>query len=141
MPSEQLLLPCPFCGSMKLENWASRPRDADHDIWCVFCHNCSCEGPETLDGETAVTAWNLRATPPAPAVATGVRAETIEAIRLRRQDGYEQVANAQGYAGAMLQMLADINYLFTFVPPVAVSPPSVGGDELSVTPEGAVNAE
>lgn len=64
--SEVRLEPCPFCAGKKVENWASRPPDRDHDIWCVFCHDCSCEGPEALSEAEAARLWNSRASVVAP---------------------------------------------------------------------------
>jgi Lar family restriction alleviation protein len=55
------LKPCPFCGSVKVENWASRPPKATEDVHCVFCHACSCEGPEAKTEEEAARLWNMRA--------------------------------------------------------------------------------
>lgn len=51
---------CFFCGGAKVENWASRPRDSPRDVWCVFCHDCSCEGPEAATAEEAARLWNRR---------------------------------------------------------------------------------
>lgn len=63
LPAEKVALePCPWCGpDGKIENWASRPRDRDHDVWCVFCHKCLCEGPEALTEAESARLWNLRA--------------------------------------------------------------------------------
>jgi hypothetical protein len=54
---------CPFCGAARIENWKSRPPDRAYDIWCVFCHMCSSEGPEALNETTAARLWNTRTTP------------------------------------------------------------------------------
>jgi hypothetical protein len=65
------LLPCPFCKSKRVENWKSRPPDRAYDIWCVFCHQCSSEGPEALDEVTAARLWNTRAPAPQPVLDAG----------------------------------------------------------------------
>lgn len=66
MPDDESkeLLPCPFCGCAKVENWASRPPNKDADVWCVFCHQCLCEGPETATKDEAARQWNTRTRSP-----------------------------------------------------------------------------
>ncbi len=77
---------------------------------------------ENLNSREAALTWvatwlgvDALATTPAPA-ANPVRAAQLKAIRERRADGYEKVVALKGTAGAMLQMLADINYLWSLVP-------------------------
>jgi hypothetical protein len=70
-PEGETLKRCPFCPvATTIENWASRPRDRDHDVWCVFCHKCLCEGPEALTEAEAARLWNTRAefASPSPAL-------------------------------------------------------------------------
>lgn len=77
---------CPFCGSAKVENWASRPPDKDHDIWCVFCHDCNCEGPEALTEAEALRLWNQCAIPPERS--TGIGRIAAERQRLIDVEGW-----------------------------------------------------
>jgi Lar family restriction alleviation protein len=72
------LKPCPFCGSSNVENWASRPRDAAQDVWCVFCHSCNCEGPEAKTEAEAAASWNSRL---AGSVATLLASPHVPIIR------------------------------------------------------------
>lgn len=89
------LKPCPFCGSTKVENWASRPRDREHDVWCVFCHDCLCEGPETLNEAEAAAEWNQRATQPAITPNGSMSTEQLQRADLLAESRRIDVATAQ----------------------------------------------
>jgi len=54
------LKPCPFCGSKNIESWESENLNKHEMIWCVFCVDCKCEGPESLVEVEAIQLWNNR---------------------------------------------------------------------------------
>lgn len=55
MTDETELLPCPFCGSVKVYR----------DRYSVRCDNCGTEGPSRMEGEEQMDrAWNKRSTLP-----------------------------------------------------------------------------
>lgn len=55
-------LPCPFCGSADVHNWASD--DHGPGCWSMMCFGCECEGPHTNSEAESVRLWNMRAGPP-----------------------------------------------------------------------------
>lgn len=55
--TEELLKPCPFCGSELV--FLDEP--ITPDSYAVFCNGeCGAVGPEDEDGNTAIELWNLR---------------------------------------------------------------------------------
>lgn len=59
------LKPCPFCGS------AVGPLDG---MRCVLCIECGAESGWQIDAQSAIAAWNRRATPEALAASPEVQA-------------------------------------------------------------------
>mgnify|MGYP003737197191 FL=1 len=71
------LLPCPFCGSSKVE----LKKNEFFMGWSGSCRECDCEGPykayefdtdEEVTKKAATDAWNARPEPSGPAVAGAV---------------------------------------------------------------------
>lgn len=60
MTTEPNMLPCPHCGSMQItarENGAY----GIHSKWWMECDDCDARGPASLNRESALSAWNKRA--------------------------------------------------------------------------------
>lgn len=55
-------LPCPFCGSTDIHNWASTDHagTGNPPSWSVMCFGCECEGPHETEEAVAITRWNDR---------------------------------------------------------------------------------
>jgi hypothetical protein len=103
------LLPCPFCGSgrLNIRGWAS-PR------W-VACLDCEAAGPAVFGAEDAVGRWNAAPRPaPAPAAEKldllDVALAAIKAKRdaVPRPRSYEMAHYCMGLEDAMLAVQAKI---------------------------------
>lgn len=53
------LLSCPFCGSKNLQHARLNIEYYDK-CYCVYCLNCDARGPEHIDIDEAISAWNKR---------------------------------------------------------------------------------
>jgi len=55
------VLPCPFCGSMRLYFSINQPRTVRYVY--VFCDDCGGEGPAGSGPDVALRLWNRRYDP------------------------------------------------------------------------------
>lgn len=126
------LLPCPFCGSGNLAISNELDEDGNWVVWCLDCKGGSTFCEHKTD---AVAHWNTRVPPE--------RIKALAELDARRADGYEQIWRLKGEGGAMTQMIADINYLRTFVRALAVANELAGvaDHELDAIPGQLMNTE
>ena len=55
------LKPCPFCGGRAVLNGGEKISEGGGDYWWVQCHECFASTHGNADRETAIEAWNRRA--------------------------------------------------------------------------------
>lgn len=85
-------LPCPFCGSADVHNWASN--DHGPGTWSMMCFGCECEGPHTDSQQQSIDMWNQRV----PLAIAPVAAETLyRSHRGGLHDSMETVRPVKGF--------------------------------------------
>lgn len=139
MPSEQLLLPCPFCGGT-----VESVRDFKHNDYSVACtrgKTCYVQ-PRTPNYKTradAIAAWNQRTALPAPAVATEGEAKRIFEDKLL---GFREPWRIHLCEGCHKQAVRDDFVICSSVLPAAALSPSGAADEMirsaAIRKEGVV---
>ncbi len=103
------LLPCPFCGSVKVGVGSSEGLDDEVDVhFSVMCSGCGASVSLYIDTEAeAVTAWNTRAPAAHTAAVQAAVAKAVEACAVICEDQAKLFASPEYATGQPMSSLSE----------------------------------